>query len=96
MFMSNYEERDIGVAYVHEKLEQGYYRVISEDGRNDCLRPPASVQWCIGDKGRLVYYTDKNTYGLTKFVPDNSVEIDFDKLVNNYNSKWNANISISK
>jgi len=91
-----YEEKYIGVAYIYEKLEQGYYRIISEDGRNDCINPSGSTQWNVGDKGRLIYCTDKSTYGLTKFIPDNTIQIDFDKLVDNYNSKWNACISINR
>jgi len=86
-----YTEKEIGSAYVYEPLEQGYFRVISEDGRNDCLR---GQNLAVGQVGKLIYYSDGASYGLTKFVPDALVQIDFEKLVHNYNEKWNANTRI--
>ena len=85
-----YSERIIENAYVYEKCEQGFYRVINEDGDCNFLRLPQN--YGVGDKGVLVYYSDGVSYGLTKFQKDDTIAIDFNKMKESYLKRWNTEL----
>lgn len=90
---SNYKEKFIGNGYIYETDTQGYFRVIRQDGEMYWMRLQEIGNGKIGDIGKIIYVSDTN-YGLTKFIPDDTVEIYLNDLVRNFNDKWNANIKI--
>jgi len=88
-----YSEKIMGNAYVYEKCEQGFYRVIREDG--DCSLLRLAQENNVGDKGTLIYYSDGASFGLTKFKKDNSIKINFDSMKENYLKKWNTELKFN-
>lgn len=89
-----YSEKVLGNAYVCEKLEQGFYRVVLENGECSLIRLPYEDN--IGDKGILIYYSDGATFGLTKFKKDNSVSIDFKSMKDNYLNRWKTELNLPR
>lgn len=82
-------QKEIGVSCVVERLEQGYYRVICENGREDILRVGQDVH--VGDVGHSVYFSDGASYGLTRFDRDPTVIFDFTAARTNYPYLWKEN-----
>lgn len=85
---NGYSERTLGISCVVERLHSGFFRVITEDGRDDLVKQVGAQRFDVGDVGRTVYYSNGNSYGLVKFVKDPTVGIDFEKVRKNYPYEW--------
>jgi len=87
-------EHELGVGLFYESINNGRdHRIIGQDGENYFMTSSFIGDAKIGDIGRIVDYSDGISFGLTKFIPDATVQIDLETLKNNYNKKWDVKIT---
>ena len=70
-------------AYVHSE-DKGYFTVICEKGYSVLMKAYELDGSKVGDKGYITWVTDGQSLGFPDWKLDNRVEIDFDKMKENY------------
>ena len=82
---------DVGIII---KDDKGYQTIVMQNGNTtDLSFPYRNANAKVGDKGN-VYYESCSSYGMHKFEIDNNVNIDFDKMKENYKNRWNGELSL--